>query len=399
MPIVFVHGVNTRTGPSYDAGIRAVQKFLQAHLTGVKIGGKTLVQIPNVGFPYWGNLGAKFAWNMDSLPRGDMQSLGGSADVSLQPLLAHLRDVFPTLPRQQPLIALAKKQLSLAVDVINDLALQNVTKGDEDAVAEFVVEASAYADANPHPSWLEAIATDEQFLSTLRSKLIAQPDIQALGGFGAVFNKLALAAARFKQAAQSMAGKAVDETGNFVSTKLLAATRGSLNAVLGRFFGDVFLYLDLRGTVDQPGPIPALILQAFDAARGSAPNEPFIVIGHSLGGVIAFDLLSYFRPDIEVDLFVSVGSQVGHFEEMKLYKSSDIAVGQPNRAKTPQNINRWINIYDEVDIFAYSVERIFDRVNVDARYDTETYTIKAHGAYLDQDRFYKRLRARIDVLP
>ena len=45
------------------------------------------------------------------------------------------------------------------------------------------------------------------------------------------------------------------------------------------------------------------------------------------------------------------------------------------------------------------VDRIFERVDVDAPYDTETYTIKAHGAYLQQDRFYQRLRVRINELP
>ena len=30
------------------------------------------------------------------------------------------------------------------------------------------------------------------------------------------------------------------------------------------------------------------------------------------------DLLSHYRPDINVDLFVSVGSQVAHFEELKV---------------------------------------------------------------------------------
>jgi hypothetical protein len=99
---------------------------------------------------------------------------------------------------------------------------------------------------------------------------------------------------------------------------------------------------------------------------------------------------------------VSVGSQVAHFEELKLYKASQpaaVASGKAKKAATPANIRRWINIYDEVDLFAYAAERVFDRVDVDGRYDTETYTIKAHGAYLLQDRFYRRLRSRVDALP
>ena len=170
--------------------------------------------------------------------------------------------------------------------------------------------------------------------------------------------------------------------------------------MLGRFFGDVFVYLDGRGDKNSPGDIPKLILAEVGQAIADGPtDEPLIIIGHSLGGVISFDLFSHFRPDVTVDLFISVGSQVSHFEEIKRFKGSDtnIPSAQQRFAKTPDNIKHWINVFDEVDIFAYACEEVFDRV-ADFRYDTETYTIKAHGAYLEQDRFYNRLRVRIDEL-
>ncbi|HKO59293.1 MAG TPA: hypothetical protein VJ276_25730, partial [Thermoanaerobaculia bacterium] len=66
-------------------------------------------------------------------------------------------------------------------------------------------------------------------------------------------------------------------------------------------------------------------------------------------------------------------------------------------ASTPPNIRRWINVFDEVDIFAYACGKVFDRVQ-DFQYDTQTYTIKAHGAYFDQNRFYERLRTKINGL-
>jgi hypothetical protein len=399
MPVVFVHGVNTRKGPGYEATTEVVETFLRKHFPGLRINNKPLGAVPRVWFPYWGDLGTTFAWDMASLPQRDMQKLGGVADVDLQPLLAHIRDALPNVPRGQPLVALAKKKLSLAVDVVNDLALDDAAAGQERDIARFVVASSGYAEANPSPAWLNQVTTDEQFLARLQAELRVQVDVQARGGFGTVFNKIAIGARKLEQAVKKMAGTVVDKSGDFVSTKLLAATRDSLNATLGRFFGDVWIYMDGRGTAAAPGPIPRVILEDFDAARQAAPNEPLIIMGHSLGGVISMDLLSSFRPDIEVDLFISVGSQVAHFEEIKLYKASNKAIVKPQKAPTPANIKRWINVYDEVDIFSYSVERVYDRVNFDMRYDTETYTVKAHGAYLRQDRFYERLRARIDQLP
>jgi pimeloyl-ACP methyl ester carboxylesterase len=220
-----------------------------------------------------------------------------------------------------------------------------------------------------------------------------------MGGLGDIFQKISLAGVKLRLAIGGLAGKAIDKTGDFASTKLLAWSRSPLNAILGRFFGDVFIYLNSRGTRSKPGPIPKRILAEFDDAHRQTPaGEPFVIIGHSLGAVIAMDLLSYYRPDLEVDLFVSVGSQVAHFEELKLYKNSDKAVVAPQRVPRPANIHRWINVYDEVDIFAYAVERIYEGVDLDSRYDTETFTVKAHVTYFTQDRFYQRLRARIDGL-
>ena len=396
MPIVFVHGVNTRKGPSYDTGTRVTEAFFRKHLSGAVIGGRPLAA-PATTFPYWGDLGMTFAFDMASLPRPQMQALGGTPDVTMQELLGHVRDAFPDLPKDNPLTALAKKRLPLAVDAINHLALRTVAKGDETAVAEFVVAASAYAEANPHPAWLANVQSDQDLLNQLAAQIQTQSGIQALGGFGNAFNKIKAAAVKLNQAVKNAAGKAIDKAGDFASTKLLASTRDALNETLGRFFGDVFVYLDSRGDKTKPGAIPKLILKAWDDARAAAPNEPFVIVGHSLGGVISFDLLSHFRPDLDVDLFVTIGSQVAHFEEMKLYLASNRGI-PPGKAATPPNIKRWINIFDEVDIFSYSVDRVFERVDVDAQYDTQTYTIKAHGAYFEQDRFYQRLRARVDSL-
>jgi hypothetical protein len=400
MPIVFVHGVNNRLGPSYEAGRLAKEGFLKRHLTGATIHGKQLTAIPKVWFPYWGDLATDFAWKMASLPEGEMQSLGGTASPDLQPLVAQLRDALPGTLGPEPLTALAKQRLALAVDVINALALDTAEAGKEAEVASFVIATSAYADQNPKPPWLAAVANDSQLIAQLQAQVTAPAGVQALGALGSVFGKVSLGAARLKQAVAGIAGKAVDKTGDFASTKLLGWARSPLNEVLGRFFGDIFIYFNERGDAAQPGKIPQRILAAVDDARQSSPAaEPLVLIGHSLGGVITMDLLGSFRPNLEVDLFVSVGSQVAHFEELKLYRASDKTVGPPKRAKKPANIHRWINVYDEVDIFAYAADRVFEGVNVDARYDTATYTIKAHGAYFDQDRFYQRLRARIDGLP
>lgn len=402
MPVVFLHGVNNRQGASYEAGRLAKEAFLKRHLGGARINGRKVSADPNVLFPYWGDLATTFAWNMASLPKGGVEALGGNADIITREEVAQIRDVLAGSGGKEPITALAKREFTLAVDAVSALALAEATPGGEADAARFVVAVQAYASANLAPSWVAGINSDANFIAKLVAEASGPVAHAALGGgpFHAITNSVSAGVAKLKQAAAHLVGPAIDTAGDFASTKLLAYSRQPLNGILGRFFGDVFIYLSTRGDGAGPGLIPAKVLVDLDAAAAEAvaQDEPLIIIGHSMGGVIMFDLLSSFRPNLACDLFVSVGSQVAHFEEMKLYLGSDKAVTAPNKARTPANIKHWINVYDEVDIFSYACKPVFDRVDIDAPYDTQTYVVKAHSAYFEQDRFYGRLRTRIDAL-
>lgn len=410
MAVIFVHGVNNRIDdPTYEARRQVIEQFLIRFLTGASINGKQLVNV-KPAFPYWGNLATKFAWNMKSLPSGEMESLGPGVASDLRPLVAVICDALsdPMIARDQPLLSMAKQSLPRAVDVVIELVLQTARTSQASIAATFAVDAQVYAaefeSPRPPPDWLKGVTTDEQFCNQLivaiNSKSAATEGIQALGVVDKMGNVVSAGAAKLKQATKAVAVTVLDRTGDFASTKMLAWNRASLNATLGRFFGDVFIYMNGRKDKEDPGEIPEFLLSAWGDAIAAAPNEPVVVIGHSLGGVISYDLLTHFCPGLTVDLFVSVGSQVSHFEEMKLFKASrdDIPGRGGNLVSKPSNIKHWINVFDEVDIFSYSCKSIFKEV-LDYPYDTKTYVVKAHGAYFEQARFYERLRARIDKLP
>ena len=161
---------------------------------------------------------------------------------------------------------LARKDLSLAVDILTQLALNFSIEGKEEEIATFVLEASTYADANPSPAWISQIANDTQFIASLQTQLSMNSDIEAMGGVDEIFQKISLGSLKLKQAIIGITGKAIDKAGDFASSKLLAWARSPLNAILGRFFGDVFVYLDLRGDKNNPGQIPKRILAEFDSA-------------------------------------------------------------------------------------------------------------------------------------
>jgi len=390
--------VNNRDGQTYRNGVALKRRYLEEIFSGVKLGGTSLdpLLLPgDAGFPYWGDLGAKFAWHMESMPRiAVTKTLGASsADDRLQPLLAtwaeSAREAIDAL---HPLLTLARERtLPLAVFSLTEAMLEEELPAAD--AAAFLVNAAQRAGEDATPEWLWEVETDEALLDRLLAENAPPPSHQTLGAGQTLAKAAYHAATLIRKSAGSMATLVKDRGGDFVSTKLLASTRPALNATLGRFFGDIFCYFSRRGVRGDPGLIPQRIAAAFDSAE--AAGGPLVVIAHSLGGVISYDLLSDLRPDITVDLFVTVGSQVSHFEEMKLYGSSDPAAkaGGP-KAHVPDNINWWVNFYDPVDLFAYVCEPVFDRVT-DVAYDTRTHTVNSHGAYFDQLGFYRLLRAYV----
>ncbi|MFO0518857.1 MAG: S8 family serine peptidase [bacterium] len=79
-----------------------------------------------------------------------------------------------------------------------------------------------------------------------------------------------------------------------------------------------------------------------DRLRGG--GEPFVVIGHSLGSVIAYDLLRRFRQEeCNVALFLTIGSPLG-MQEIR----DHLKVG--GRLAVPACVRRWDDFADEEDI-------------------------------------------------
>ena len=73
---------------------------------------------------------------------------------------------------------------------------------------------------------------------------------------------------------------------------------------------------------------------------------PFVVIGHSQGSMIAFDVLSALDPsEYEVPLFVTVGSPLGIAEVQDQMK---ILLGR-SKLTVPRCVRRWLNVNDPGD--------------------------------------------------
>jgi pimeloyl-ACP methyl ester carboxylesterase len=105
--------------------------------------------------------------------------------------------------------------------------------------------------------------------------------------------------------------------------------------------------VDQRGDRDHMGPIVADVVKTLQAAVDA--GTPVVVVAHSMGGQIVYDILSYYRPDIRVQKLVTVGSQVGLFEELRLLQKGKQAgcPDGPTLVTRLDNVDEWINVFEE----------------------------------------------------
>jgi hypothetical protein len=401
VPLVFVHGVNTRKSAEYDASVRARDAMFRCYCLSAIAGDPDNAKILN---PYWGGKAATFPWNYGFAhdTQQKLEAFGAGSDF----LDDALRDagVTPTpVQRTDVIVSVAKQRFADAVDLLWTAAGATGQLSDADAkeLAALSTDIQAYVEAQSGvtPSWVATRSSDGQFIEKLLDEVedwkkqhTPQPagagGLQAFGA-GGLLNSL-------KAGATRAADRAADAAfGSFVEGKLPDVLRR-----FSLFFGDVFEYIKQRssGTTDIIDIVLDDLRQAGTIKQ--ATGERLVCIGHSMGGDILYDLLTDTSlsniPDC--DLFVTVGSQVGLFEELKMFKSSVKNFPPDPSTRVPVSrrpkIKRWINAFDRSDPFGYPVKTIFEGVE-DFFYDTRASSLSAHGAYFLQPTFHERLRTRV----
>jgi hypothetical protein len=151
---------------------------------------------------------------------------------------------------------------------------------------------------------------------------------------------------------------------------------------MGHFIGDTMVYLNDR----------ARFLDAFYSTAVTAMQEsttPLWIVGHSLGGVMAFDLCCR-EPALPVARLATVGSQVGLFAEADLLEQRNAAAVKNERRVVPENVGQWINVYDENDMLSYRTAGIFDR-GEDEEIPSGVLFPASHLAYWDNATVYNRI--------
>lgn len=425
MPLVFVHGVNTRRGTTaaeqslFDDRVALMQhQFAQ-----VTFADRVAPDRLKTFAPYWGDLGVKFARNFASLPKSGVQTLAikSAMDLSVAATAKLDSDLAqdPAFPANPLLTTARSRSLSAALDLLFASAnnvpkppmLQKTLTSALPEVARFSAEAERYAAANSSPPWLAAVNDDTAFVDALFSAVNASaaagppPDkdaagqVQTLGigsdvlswlktGAGAVKGAVKDAVASVKSA---VAGAATDAA-RAAFMELSNYIRPDASAFAGRFVGDVFTYIENRKDIAD------LVLKSVRLAHEARTDEDkeLYLVGHSFGGIILYDILTEFAPDIPCDLYVTVGSQVALFAEMgRLAAGKELlATFAANKsAERPKAAARWVNIYDLTDFFGFGTLGVFQGAK-DYKFETDALPLVSHAAYFDTPRFFARLKER-----
>lgn len=385
MPLVFIHGVNVRKNDIYEKHEIARNFMFRRHLIN-KLG----IDKTQIFSPYWGNLGAIPKWHHASIPTQQGESFGQSdVEASLkyeQYLPLELDDL------SNPVLSIARHSFSNAIDALFSLGIE--TTSDGQTITSLVQIACDANSAIRKPVWLEGVKTDEELIGklsqTIETQWNQQSERESFGLVSGAWSHLTAGANRLK-----------DFTLRSGSQVFLNSFRLRLQQQVSRFLGDVFVYLKTREQEPPGGPIVHEILADIDRANEHAsPTDPLIIIAHSMGGNIVYDILTHYRPDIRCQVLITVGSQVSLFEELKIHKLSNSDLPKDHRVdriNKPENVVHWLNVFDEIDVLGFAAEGVFADVR-DYHYSTNKGLLSSHSAYFLSPNFHDRLSARVKEL-
>jgi hypothetical protein len=414
MPLVFVHGVANRVDKrgNLESFHDYVEPLLRRYVAPVM---SDKPESAVIRLAYWGDDGVKFAWNGDSRPRSALLGQGAETAPGVAERAAWLAD----LPETLAAVQLTRSQASAPGGLIG-AGPQDETTGqarlkvlDPDALSDLLAAfISAEITQGTEQSATLIAADDAARDPIVQTALAAAPDLAAEAEVlrKAVDTRLAAGAglvamgsgplSKVMDTVRETVSRVSHAPGAAVSTVLLEL-RKPLNNLVTLFAGDVFVYLMTRGDSAHPGRIPSIVIKTLDKARATAPDEPMVVLTHSMGGQIIYDLVTHFLPAKaggRIDFWAATASQVGLFEEEKLFLASKSEYSAASKSKAPfpdrKYLGGWWNVWDSNDVISYTADPVFDGVD-DESYSSGVSFVQAHGEYLQRPSFYRKFADKL----
>jgi hypothetical protein len=430
VPILYVHGVNTRSRERF----LAIEPLLRRLVAPAISNDPDSVPIEDY---FWGEHAFRPAWGGASRPRTRLLRQGADlakGDIVAMSLASAESRVAIELPAQRQ--GSARDEDALLAPGFGGPAARTLpllTRLTPDELSDLLAGLAAHTHEQKAERARAMGEVDEEALAAEKGRLLLAVDTvaqdletQALIAGKPPEQQLDIVLERVRAEADRQAplaaqglrdywpalkdrvaealSRAEDRAG-YIASIVAAESRPWLSDIASNFIGDVFVYLKNRDNPrNAPGEILAGLLAALQKSHGhkaARAGEPLVVLTHSMGGQLIWDAATWLLPqhnsDIRVDFWCATASQVGFFAEAKLFASSAKEHGPGTPVPFPAaHLGVWWNVWDHNDFLSFTAETICAGVD-DEPYDSGSSLIAAHSGYLDRPSFYRAFARKLEA--
>lgn len=162
---------------------------------------------------------------------------------------------------------------------------------------------------------------------------------------------------RVVESIDNMLGKVIGNSLGTFNQRL----RGAVAHPFSLFFGDIFVYQAGKDKLQQ---------RIWDEINAHAPGygtagRPIHAIGHSLGGLLLFDAAVRPKDDpkrLYLKSLTTFGSQPAFFHILD-QRPELAAYRRGQKVRLPETIGRWTNLWDAMDLLAFTASTVFELHN------------------------------------
>ena len=337
-PVLVVHGIANHDRAEFESHVTKLQTAISRYLPDVQL-------IP----VFWGDLGGQSKDISDCLPllKDGQWTTRAEGLLSIPPVGLEVRGE-PNLNNDQRASIIAGSAMSA-----------ELVRSEPDATKAAIAEALRHTDhlqKIDDPELLKAVG------DIVRETLADNSATPAAGGFEVRGEEAAPIQTRgwvkdrvsgVISGIDKLLGKLVEDRLGVLNQRLRCSLMNGLAVTLG----DIVAYHSNKKGIQQR-LWEAIGSASLDPGYGTQA-KPIGVIAHSLGGVVSFDAM--FAPangtPLYVDSFVTFGSQAAFFEIIDPRTKVTYSTGQP--ITVPDTLKRWINLWDVVDLLAFTAGTVF----------------------------------------
>ncbi len=153
--------------------------------------------------------------------------------------------------------------------------------------------------------------------------------------------------------------------------------------IMAKYFKDLSAYYS-NGLSNNHQPIRETLRNRLKSVLVEHKNDDILLIAHSMGSIIAFDVLSVFSCEVQVDTLITIGSPLGFPAVIsKIANELNLKNRSTHKLEVPSSIkNSWFNFSDLEDRVAFNykldddISEGLNRVKVIDYIVNNNYTIR-----------------------